>query len=137
MKKLISVLLVLTMSLSLCLGAFAEDTTVDDILSNLTEEQKEALLEKLLEEALEEFGEGETEEIRAAIKVTKTADTTSCVKAGETVTYTITVENTGNVTVSNLAVTDPLPGDPGSGRRRLLRQAVQRRNPSGRPQGGQ
>ena len=35
-----------------------------------------------------------TEEAAAAIKVTKTANPTSGVKVGDTVTYTITVENT-------------------------------------------
>ena len=49
-----------------------------------------------------------TAEIAASLKVTKTADKTSGVKAGETVTYTITVENTGNATVNSLVLTDPL-----------------------------
>ena len=42
--------------------------------------------------------------------MTKTADKTSGVAAGETITYTITVENTGNVTVSSLALSDVLAG---------------------------
>ena len=40
-----------------------------------------------------------TEEAAASIKVTKTADKTSGVKVNETITYTIKVENTGNVSV--------------------------------------
>ena len=51
-----------------------------------------------------------TEEATASIAVTKTADKTSGVKVGETITYTITVKNTGNVTVSSLALTDILEG---------------------------
>ena len=50
------------------------------------------------------------EEAEASIEVTKTADKTSNVKVGDTITYTITVENTGNVTVSGLTVTDPMTG---------------------------
>ena len=48
--------------------------------------------------------------VDAKLKVTKTADKTSGVKAGDTITYTITIENTGNVTVSSLTLTDPLQG---------------------------
>ena len=49
-------------------------------------------------------------EAAASLKVTKTADKTSGVKVNDTITYTITVENTGNVTVSALALSDALAG---------------------------
>ena len=42
--------------------------------------------------------------------VTKTANPAAGVTAGSTIAYTITVRNTGNQTVSGIAVTDPLPG---------------------------
>ena len=50
--------------------------------------------------------------------VTKTANPTSNLKAGDVVTYTYTVKNTGNVTLNNISLTDvhnaagpaPLPG---------------------------
>jgi len=51
-----------------------------------------------------------TVEVAGAIKVTKTADKTSNVKVNETVTYKITVKNTGNVTVSELGLEDILEG---------------------------
>ena len=43
-----------------------------------------------------------------AAKVTKTADKTSDLKAGDVVTYTITVENVGNVALENVIVTDTM-----------------------------
>jgi len=42
--------------------------------------------------------------------VTKTADVPTYSTVGEVITYTIVVENTGNVTLSSIAVTDPLTG---------------------------
>jgi uncharacterized repeat protein (TIGR01451 family) len=48
--------------------------------------------------------------VKAGLTVTKTANKTSGVKEGETITYTIKVENTGNVTVSSLALNDILEG---------------------------
>ena len=45
-----------------------------------------------------------------AIVVTKTALPTTYTEVGEEITYTIVVENTGNVTLTNVAVTDPLTG---------------------------
>ena len=44
------------------------------------------------------------------IQVTKTVDGSSEVKPGSNVTFNITVKNTGNVTLSNITVTDTLPG---------------------------
>ncbi len=45
-----------------------------------------------------------------ALALAKTASPTAAAKAGDPVTYTFTVTNTGNVTVKGIAVTDPLPG---------------------------
>ena len=44
------------------------------------------------------------------LTVTKTAAPNTYTAAGEVITYTILVENTGNVTVTAIAVTDPLTG---------------------------
>src|SRR5690606_2415718 len=44
----------------------------------------------------------------AAIEVTKIADKTTVSAAGEVITYTITVTNTGNVTLEDYTVTDVL-----------------------------
>ena len=68
MKKLISFLLALMMTLTLSLGAFAEETTdVQEILDNLNDEQKSELLALLLKEVLADLGsEEETTENRAA-----------------------------------------------------------------------
>ena len=46
----------------------------------------------------------------ADIDVTKTLKTGAPVKAGDPLTWTITVKNTGNVTLTNVTVTDPLSG---------------------------
>lgn len=46
-----------------------------------------------------------------AVTITKEADTVSFSTVGETITYTFTVANTGNTTLRNLSVSDPLiPG---------------------------
>ncbi|NLN93066.1 MAG: DUF11 domain-containing protein, partial [Candidatus Hydrogenedens sp.] len=45
-----------------------------------------------------------------AIEVTKVADVTALPVAGTTINYTITVTNTGNVTLSDVMVNDPLTG---------------------------
>ncbi|WP_340114992.1 DUF7507 domain-containing protein [Maribellus mangrovi] len=45
-----------------------------------------------------------------AIKLVKTADATSYNKVGHTITYTFTAKNTGNVTLSNVMLDDPLTG---------------------------
>ena len=70
MKKLISFLLALVMTLSLALGAFAESTEepkdLQEILDSLTEEEKTDLLLKLLDEALSEMGDDEETEGRTA-----------------------------------------------------------------------
>ncbi|MBR2541222.1 MAG: DUF11 domain-containing protein [Mogibacterium sp.] len=44
----------------------------------------------------------------ARLAVTKTADKVSGVKAGELITYTVTVSNPGNVTISNIKLSDSL-----------------------------
>ncbi|THD81159.1 DUF11 domain-containing protein, partial [Aliigemmobacter aestuarii] len=46
----------------------------------------------------------------AAITLDKTADVATYGTLGETVTYSFEVENTGNVTLANVSVTDPLTG---------------------------
>ncbi len=46
----------------------------------------------------------------AGLSVTKTASPTTYNTVGEEITYTIVVGNTGNVTLSNVSVTDPLTG---------------------------
>ena len=45
-----------------------------------------------------------------SISIDKTADTTGPVAIGQHITYTFVVTNTGNVTLSTISVTDPLPG---------------------------
>jgi gliding motility-associated-like protein/uncharacterized repeat protein (TIGR01451 family) len=45
-----------------------------------------------------------------AMSVTKTQDKPTYTKAGEVITYTIVVKNTGNVTLTGIKVTDPLTG---------------------------
>jgi gliding motility-associated-like protein/uncharacterized repeat protein (TIGR01451 family) len=47
---------------------------------------------------------------RSELTVTKTASQATYFAAGETITYTILVENTGNSILSNVTVTDPLTG---------------------------
>ena len=49
-----------------------------------------------------------TVEAEAALTVEKTAEPTEGVKAGDSVTYTVVVTNSGNVTVSGIAVSDSL-----------------------------
>ncbi|WP_198669837.1 DUF7507 domain-containing protein [Cognataquiflexum aquatile] len=44
------------------------------------------------------------------IEVIKTSDTTTFSEIGQVITYTITVKNTGNITLTNLVVNDPLTG---------------------------
>ncbi len=47
--------------------------------------------------------------LNGALKVRKTANKQVVACSGETVTYTVTVTNTGNVTLTGVTVTDPLP----------------------------
>ena len=42
------------------------------------------------------------------LEITKTADVTSVDAAGDVINYTVTVENTGNMTLTGLTVSDPL-----------------------------
>ncbi len=49
-----------------------------------------------------------TEEQNPALQVMKTANPNSNVKAGDVITYTVTVKNTGNVTVKNIRLDDSL-----------------------------
>jgi gliding motility-associated-like protein/uncharacterized repeat protein (TIGR01451 family) len=44
------------------------------------------------------------------VKIEKSSDTSPIDKVGEVITYTLTVTNTGNVTLSNVLVSDPLTG---------------------------
>ncbi|MFD0865649.1 beta strand repeat-containing protein, partial [Tessaracoccus lubricantis] len=45
-----------------------------------------------------------------AISLTKTADVASYDSVGDVITYSFVATNTGNVTLSNVTITDPLPG---------------------------
>ena len=49
-----------------------------------------------------------TEEAEPELTVTKSADKTSGVKVDDVITYTVTVENTGNVTVTGITLEDTL-----------------------------
>ncbi len=53
--------------------------------------------------------ETETKVENPSVELTKTADKTEA-KVGDTITYTVTVENTGNVALENLEITDSLAG---------------------------
>ncbi len=46
-------------------------------------------------------------DVKPAITIVKVADAASVSKVGETISYTFTVTNTGNVTLSDIAVNDP------------------------------
>ncbi len=45
----------------------------------------------------------------SGLRITKTSSAAGCLTAGDIVTYTITVINTGNVAQTDVAVSDPLP----------------------------
>ena len=51
-----------------------------------------------------------TEEAAGALTVTKEADPTSGVAVGDTVEYTVTVTNSGNVTLTGVTLADTLAG---------------------------
>jgi uncharacterized repeat protein (TIGR01451 family) len=57
-----------------------------------------------------ETSENVTTTYNASLNVTKTADTVGPVAPGDTINYTITVCNTGNVTISNVTINDSLFG---------------------------
>ncbi|WP_233553774.1 DUF11 domain-containing protein, partial [Algoriphagus lacus] len=46
----------------------------------------------------------------ASISISKTSDVSEVDLAGDVIVYTLTVTNTGNVTLSNVTVVDPLTG---------------------------
>ena len=51
------------------------------------------------------------EKAGAALVVDKTADVDGVAQIGDVISYTVTVQNTGNVTVKDISVTDELTGD--------------------------
>ncbi|MGH2549076.1 MAG: DUF7507 domain-containing protein, partial [Thermomicrobiales bacterium] len=51
-----------------------------------------------------------TDPAAPALDIEKTSDPTGGVELGDAIAYTFTVTNTGNVTLSNVSVSDPLPG---------------------------
>jgi gliding motility-associated-like protein/uncharacterized repeat protein (TIGR01451 family) len=51
-----------------------------------------------------------TAALNPALSLTKSASPVTYSSVGDIITYTITVENTGNVTITNISVTDPLTG---------------------------
>ena len=52
-----------------------------------------------------------TEQKKPSLFITKEADKTSNIKAGDVINYTITVTNNGNVTINDIEVKDELTGD--------------------------
>ncbi len=48
-------------------------------------------------------------EIVSGLSITKSSDALSCLSPGDTITYTVTVENTGTVTQTGVALVDALP----------------------------
>lgn len=55
-----------------------------------------------------------TDPIKNKLEVVKTSDVEGNASLGDTINYTITVTNKGNVTVSNVVVNDPLTGNTGA-----------------------
>ena len=49
-------------------------------------------------------------ETNPQIEIDKTANEPTYTRTGDVITYSVTVTNTGNVTITNIAVTDPLTG---------------------------
>ena len=58
----------------------------------------------------EDDATADLDDVNAGIEVTKTADKTGPLVEGDVITYTITVENTGNVALKNIDVVDALEG---------------------------
>ena len=58
----------------------------------------------------EDDATADLDDVNAGIEVTKTADKTGPLVEGDVITYTITVENTGNVALKNIDVVDALKG---------------------------
>ena len=90
--------------------------SVENALTTLPmEEPADEPAEEPTEEPVEEPAEDPTEEPKASLKVTK--ETTSTPADGkayvldEKITYKITVKNDGNLTLTNVVVTDELTGD--------------------------
>jgi uncharacterized repeat protein (TIGR01451 family) len=48
--------------------------------------------------------------VSPSLSISKSANVTSVDSAGDDIVYTITVQNTGNITLTNVVVTDPLTG---------------------------
>lgn len=90
---------------------------VSNINTSYTVSQADIDAGSILNVAVATVGELEDEgsvevpvEFNSAIAVEKTANVTEFTAVGQVITYTITVTNTGNTTLSNVVVRDPLTG---------------------------
>ena len=89
------------------------EKTIKELKEELKEGKTTAedLYSKALRLAMDTPSEPEIivpEEDKPSVEVVKVADKKEDVKAGETVNYTITVKNTGNVTLKDVAVSDTI-----------------------------